>query len=316
MPTSAPSTKILMVGDTPTLEDLTSVLSGAEKALWDKLLHLAGIAPLEVTYVTSWQGRLPKYAKWDETTLLFKAALKSTIAALRPSIVVPMGAFANFLMTGDQGIRDARGYLTEVDGVKVLPTHHPRTILADYSLRFPVIYDLRKVAANANSQSINRPQRRVHIVERVGDLHRLQEVLGESKQLTVDIETHMDLQQISTISFSPSLNDAYVIPILRKVPKGQDRSVWSEEDEAIVLAHIAKLLALPCEHIFHNALFDCSHLANNGIYATRVEDTMLMAHAQQPEQLKGLGFLASLATTERQWKKMRMRNKDEEKNEE
>ena len=343
------STDILFVGDTPTKEDSVSALSGAELKLFSGLCQTAGlqVAP---SFVTSWPHPLRKYYKEDSIVAASRDYLYSTLADLQPAVVVPLGGLPLYLLTGDQGIKDARGYLTmdRRSLYKILPTYHPRVLLADYSLRFSVIYDLRKALRHANRIEIRRPSRRVRLMESVDDVRQLFEELRRSASLvgqrgtelhdgsrvggiglgrvradmglgpnglTVDIETHIDLQQISTISFSPSAQEANVIPILRKGAPGQDRSVWSPEDEVEILSLIALICALPTKKTFHNAIFDLSHLDHNGIWVTQVEDTMLMAHSQQPELQKSLGFLASISSEERQWKKMRIRTKDEEKSE-
>ena len=305
------TTDILAVADAPHKENKLP-LSGAEFSLFEKLCERAGVPrpPL----IPSWETPPPKYIRPSPDVETYRANLFKEIEKRAPKIVLALGAAAAYLLTGDQKIKDSRGYLTEANGVKILPTYHPRTVLTDYGLRLPCIFDLRKLARHANSRPISRPDRRVHIVEVLEDVRRTHDLLlATGSDLTVDIETHIDIQQISTISFSHCPQEAYVIPLLRWAPL---RSVWTEEEETIIFAWIAKILAFPVRHIFHHAAFDLSHLHNYGIHATGVDDTMLMAHSQQPEMSKSLGFLASLVSEERQWKKMRTRAKDEEKAEE
>jgi DNA polymerase I-like protein with 3'-5' exonuclease and polymerase domains len=63
--------------------------------------------------------------------------------------------------------------------------------------------------------------------------------------------------------------------------------------------------------LFQNGVYDISFLLRAYGIKTMgaAEDTMLLAHALQPESLKGLGYLGSIYSDEGAWK--HMRKKDE-----
>lgn len=89
----------------------------------------------------------PELVEWIEQ-------LRLELEANKPNIVVAMGAYALWALTGMKKISEARGYLltsTLVPGLKVLPTYHPQAVNYEWKL-FPVsVFDVRKAVHHSET---------------------------------------------------------------------------------------------------------------------------------------------------------------------
>lgn len=244
--------------------------------------------------------------------------LYSELHRAQPSIIIALGATALWALTGETKLTNQRGFLRydKTNTFKMLASYHPAAILRDWKLRPWLLLDLAKARANADPSPIKWPDRRVQIPTTFSEATSLIKSLHSAPQISVDIETIMSIQQISTISLSPSPTEAIVIPLLSKTMRGW--SVWAPHEEVEIIFHLAHLFSLPTPtKLFHNAIFDISHLHHLGVTTMgHVDDSMLLAHSLQPELPKALGQLGATYANERAWKSMRVRTKDEEKVEE
>jgi DNA polymerase I-like protein with 3'-5' exonuclease and polymerase domains len=118
----------------------------------------------------------------------------------------------------------------------------------------------------------------------------------------VDIETAKS--QITCIGFAPRPDIALVVPIHDE--RSADGNYWkTKEDERQCWELIRSVLedkSIP--KLFQNGLYDIPFiLRTTGIRVLgAAHDTMLLSHAQQPEALKGLGYLGSIFTDHGPWK--------------
>ena len=224
-------------------------------------------------------------------------------------LVVAMGDLSLWALTGERML-DHRGTICYWDGLRIIPTHHPRAIIKDHSLLPVLAMDLRKAWQESRKPHSVFPRRTIHIVESVRDMERATKDILAAGRFAFDIETSKG--QITMICFALSSSRVYVVPIFNPT------NCWSEEDEVHIWAHIQILMASPCVKIAHNAVYDLTYLEAAGIH-TRfpVDDTMLLSHSNEIEWQKSLGFLGSIYCNEKSWKLMRVgkvkdRNKKDE----
>jgi len=322
--------KYLIILDYPNEEEhaYTKILRGPISKILTDSLDRAGISqddcafhiflprvksnPVWPTYFEKGTTLRPEYRTCLST-------LDKLVADNPDALVIPLGAFALWPFSQSTKIKDYRGYLFRDTSRNawVLPSYSPNSIIKEYSLRAFLLQDLQKARRYVEeynlSPSYKFPRRTVHIMETPGEAAATFQHLRKFPHVAVDIETFMDIQQISTISFSPDPNTSYVLPLLTRGVDGYN--LYSPEDEQLIWQHLFEFLTDPTVgKIFHNAVFDLSHLWNAGI-PTRgiIDDTMVMAHSLQPELPKSLAILGSTLCEVPQWKDMRVRRKDEEK---
>lgn len=237
------------------------------------------------------------------------ARLHKEIENAAPITILALGNVACWALLGSSGIKRVRGtpsyYEHAGRRVKVLPTYHPTAIFRDYSLRPIFLADLEKLRRELQYPEIRRPVREIWIEPTLDDLMRFEkEYLLQADRVSVDIETSGTM--ITCIGFAPSPQIGLVVPFTDAAQA--DGSYWrTMEDEVAAMQWSRRQCLRPTTKIGQNFIYDMHHLWRNyGIPMNgRIEDTMLMHHALQPEMEKGLGFLGSVYTDEAAWKFMR-----------
>lgn len=236
--------------------------------------------------------------------------LGNELIEVNPNLIIAMGNTACWALLGKTTIKKLRGTTTlsthTVAGFKVLPTYHPAAIFRQWEIRPTVIFDLMKAKRESESPDIRRPAREIWIEPTLEDLHDFfSKYIQGCPILSVDIETVGST--ITCIGFAPSVSRAIVIPFLDSRKLG--RSYWpTKEHEAKAWKFVRQVLEdRKIKKVMQNGLYDISFIwRTTGIKVYGAEeDTMLLAHAQQPEALKGLAYLGSLYTDEGAWKQIR-----------
>ena len=167
-----------------------------------------------------------------------------------------------------------------------------------------------KAARESAYPEIRRPPREIWIEPSLSDISEfISTHIAGCRLLSVDIETSGS--RVTCIGFATSASIAIVIPFddIRK----KDGSYWPSREDEVKCWHLVRSVlsdgSIP--KLFQNGVYDISFLLR--AYGIKVlgaaEDTMLLAHALQPESLKGLGYLGSIYSDEGAWK--HMRKKDE-----
>lgn len=225
-----------------------------------------------------------------------------------------LGNTACWALLNRTGIGKLRGYLyqsTLLDGLKVLPTYHPSSVLRQYSNRPIVIADFKKALrtyecpADGTSPASGGSSRTIWIEPDGGDLAAwwTTYVPDKSTRVSVDIETFAGT--ITCIGFGVSRCGISIPFWDRRKPDG---NYWpTAEVEQKVFRIVEGWLKSPNPKLLQNAQYDLQYIWKTwGIPVGGViEDTMLMHHALQPELPKDLGFLGSAYTDEVAWKDMR-----------
>ena len=236
--------------------------------------------------------------------------LQKEIRDVKPTCILALGNVASWALLKSSGIKKIRGaplyYNAGINfNVKVLPTYHPSAVFREYSLKPILFADLNKLSEELKFPEIRRPVRSIWIEPTLDDLMRFEaQYILPASRLSVDIETAGTM--ITCIGFAPSPSVAIVVPFPDADQK--DGSYWRTiEDEAAALVWCRRQCLRPIDKVGQNFLYDIQHLWKNyGVpIGGKVDDTMLLHHALQPEMEKGLGFLGSIYTREASWKFMR-----------
>lgn len=247
----------------------------------------------------------------------FWRKLADKVTALRPNIVIPLGAEALRALTNERKISAWRGTVLMFNNIKVLPTYHPSAVLRQYNFHPIVEMDLAKANAESLSPVWDEPEVDITIkptIMQVLDWFLFASVV---KEVAFDIETiGRHVRSIAFARHGDRCPEAICIPFIKlnqspmvAVDKGiikiepdtpEPTSYWSTDNEIIVLNAIAALFNNKnIEKIGQNSIaFDAPvlkaefglRIANHGF------DTMHAWHTLYPEFPKSLNFLCSALT--------------------
>lgn len=243
-------------------------------------------------------------------------ALRAAVKEAQPKVVVAMGEFAMWALTGNSNLSQYRGsaYTTD-DGYIVIPSYLPQTIDAQYNMRYYLYHDLQKALWYLNNPDYKPKNRKIYIRPTLGTLRLFdRKYLQPSKVLVHDVETAPSDNLMTCIGLAGCGDAALVIPFYDETKP--DGNYWNERESKQVIKFLREVFQRPTKKIAHNALYDVMWERLYGIpYDPNHEDTMLMYHSMQPEASssalapgrrlqKDLGTLVSLFLKEPSWKNM------------
>lgn len=238
--------------------------------------------------------------------------LHKELAEAKPNVIIALGAAALWALTYQTGFASKRGTALFHNGMKILPTYHPISIVKDYSNRHTTVLDLMKAARESEYPDLRRPSRLIFTDPTLLEMESFYAAfLHNARHVAFDIETKAS--QITCIGFAPSIDRALVVPFWDDRRPGGN--YWPDAiSEKLAWQFVAKVLRTPARKVTQNGLYDVNFLWR--AYGITVnnwsDDTMLMHHALHPEAKKGLGFLGSVYTNEASWKIMRNKTSKKE----
>ncbi len=318
-----PGTKIAVVGEAPgAKEDASGIpFSGASGELLNELSARSSIYRNQCSITNVTHTRPPKNdfgwflrPKPRPEYILGVMQLKADLEALRPNVVVAMGAHALRALTNHVGIDKWRGSIlasTLVPGLKVIGSYHPAFIFRDhYDYKYLIERDLARVAEEAKSPDLVLPQRDIIVDPPADQRDSLAGEMLQASWLAIDIEANEGPQMWmpSCICFADRADRIMVLP-------------WTTAH----MPTITMLLSSPVPKVFQNGVgFDMPVLTYHGVEVTNFAwDTMLGMHAlyaecsssleetlvalgkkkpTQPAIRKGLAFQTSWFTREPYYK--------------
>ena len=217
------------------------------------------------------------------------------------NVLVPLGNTALYALTRKHGVINYRGSILpaveELGGRKVIPTLHPASALRQDIFSYHIARDLRRIKEDSESPLLNLPVRHL---ETLPSLPRIVEYLTgllDEKEVAYDIEIYN--MQVSCIAFSTRPDHAICIPFI-----SGGRDIWTEEEEALIWLHIAKVLENKnIVKIAQYGNFDnCFLHRTHGIRVRPLKDTMIAHFLCFPEFPKGLDYQTSTLTREPYYK--------------
>ena len=240
--------------------------------------------------------------------------LREDLEALRPNVVIALGATALWALTSNTKIGSYRGTIMEstlVPGLKVVATYHPAAVVRSWNLLPIFVADLHKAKFQAEFPEIRRIVREIYIEPSLDDIldfwnEHITPLEGGDDPLAYDIETVSNPDMITCIGFAPNDRISLVIPFMDK--RKSDWCYWptlaKEQSAWKMVQGILNTPTIP--KVAQNGMYDIQWL--HRLYGIKVrgkpEDTMLMHHALQPELPKSLGFLGSMYSDEPAWKQL------------
>ena len=227
--------------------------------------------------------------------------------AVKPNVVLLLGAEPLRALTGLRDIGARRGYVVRGEGGhKMLPTYHPAAVLhagkddAESRSLFPLFcFDVSKAKREARSPAYVTPKRTLLLRPTVEDVrHHITRLRASQEPVVFDIETTKGGKEWHCIAFSDSSDWAMCIPTSTQ---------WGVDPEYV--AEVRPLVQALLEDarvpkIAQNAQFDILFLRHHYGIQTRslMLDTMTAHLTVYPELRKSLELMASLYTDQSYYK--------------
>lgn len=239
----------------------------------------------------------PELVEWVEL-------LRLELEENRPNVVVAMGAYALWALTGMKKISEARGYVvpsTLVPGLKVVPTYHPQAVNYDWKL-FPIsIFDIRKALHHSEFPEIPQDKTR-YVAPAPFDVFMdyLETIRSGKKRFAFDIEAHIGTAYPYLLGVADSASFGMSFYLMKN-----NQSVIDSRQEAQLWYKLAQV-AKECESIMHNASYDKAVMWHHHgvLFENLYMDTLIAAHVLWAEFPRDLGFLGSLVLDVQMWKYM------------
>lgn len=241
--------------------------------------------------------------------------LYSYIREHRPQLIIPLGNWPNFFITGKGKIKKSKGKLSlsgimnwrgsilsthpkvlssdgsNHDSIKAIPTVHPAAVLRDRTLYPTFDQDIARAARDADYSDLRLPARRFIIAPKHDELEYWVNELLKADKLAVDIENVKASHQLLCVGFAPS-------PALGVC-------IAYDPTSAAVRDALDRLLSSPVPKIFHFGTHDTELLRLNGYRVNNYSwDTMIAQHVMWPELPRSLAYITSIHTREPYYKDM------------
>jgi uracil-DNA glycosylase family 4 len=315
--TGPPDSKLFFLGEAPgEIEDQTGLPfqnpHGAGR-VFNLLLSQVGINRRDVRIRNVALYRPPannmSHFFYDKQCTVPKAELVGWIEQLReeleesrPNVVVAMGAYALWALTGLKKISEHRGYVIEstlVPGLKVVPTYHPQSLNYAWKNFSVVVFDLRKAIFHSNESKIPVDKTR-YIAPATFEMFMdyLETIRKGNKRFSFDIEAHIGTAYPYLLGVADSSHFGMSFWNMKNnvptIAPRQEAQLWHK------LAEVGR----DCEAIMHNASYDKAVMwHHHGVMFKNVwMDTLIAAHIVWPEFPRDLGFLGSLLLDVLAWK--------------
>jgi uracil-DNA glycosylase len=239
---------------------------------------------------------------WQQLSRLYH-----NIEQIDPPILIALGAFATFALTGrNLPLSTHRGVLTTSHLLDargnhryVIPAYHPSP---RNQLNAPLLmFDLMKADNFVKGvTSWEMPSRTVLIPETVADVALILSKALYAKRAACDIETTIGRGFIKSLQVAFREDWGAFIPFYSR----ECGPYWSEEDHFAVVKLCKQFLEGPIAKIFHKGPFDTEWLWQTYNIGTRNyrHDTSLKAHAIFTELPRDLGTLGANFMHEIAWK--------------
>ncbi|KKL88012.1 hypothetical protein LCGC14_1929000 [marine sediment metagenome] len=331
-----PDAKILICGEAPGENEarMGKPFVGASGDMLKQMLSHSGIdyAKCFVTNVIDerppgnnfqylYEGRTRKVPT-DRLREYWKK-LREKVKELKPNIVIALGGEALRALTRRTLITSWRGMVTQVDGIKILPTFHPSYVIRQYQDHPIVELDFAKALRESKYSEYHKPHVALVLkptISQVVGWFNMIENYGANR-VSFDIETigcHVRCMSLAICVSVSGTIEAISIPFIKmpssSLTEPSDKktitlttqstsasSYWSPEDEITVLDKIAKLFEdKTIEKVGQNSVsFDAPLIESEfGIsIKNHSMDLMHLFHCLYAELPKSLSFMCSILRT-------------------
>ena len=227
--------------------------------------------------------------------------LLTEIEMVQPNLIVTFGNLSMWALTGHWAILKWRGSLLSFEGIKVIPTLHPKAILGEWPLRAVALSDLRRAKRHMTSRVYeNKPAWQFKVrptLHEVGlylwGLINALDAPATNWDHWIDFDIETRGGHIDCVGLSHARTEGICIPFMTRTNLA---GYWPEDQEAEIVYLLYKLLAHPLVKIrWQNGLYDAQYVYRHWHFIPRgVQDTMISQHSVFAALPKGLSFLASM----------------------
>lgn len=306
-----PASPIWFIGEAPgATEEMGSVdhpmpgpfIGDSGSTIFTPCLLRNGIQRPDGCFVANLSHFRPKDNRFEY--LLGTPELTESIAELvqlaaihKPTVICALGNWPLWFITGKQGKKIGSGImnwrgsilsaLPSFGGIKVIPTIHPAAVYRERK-NYPIFdQDIKRVIFESTFRDLRLPERKFIIAPMGDELEHYTQILTQSSELSVDIETFGP--NIACVGFSPSADLSVCIVY--------------DEHSAFVRDSLNRILQSNAKKIFHFGTFDTAILKAHGYEVKNFHwDTMVAQSVIAPELPRALKFLASMYTREPYYK--------------
>jgi len=227
--------------------------------------------------------------------------LQNEINGIKPNVILGVGKTALWALTGKTNIENYRGSILLGMGRKFIPSYNPDHLnwhatdieFKGYWNRPIILFDYKRVLNQSYSSDIILPQRTLQIAKSSYDLAQFRDLYKLHTKMSVDIEAAGHCLPVCIgIAFNKS--HGMCVPLwntdgISNIPDADLIQIW------IILAELLSIKDI----IGQNFNYDRDKIRRLGFTINRlVSDTMLKAHAINPELPKRLAFNQSIFTDE------------------
>ena len=227
--------------------------------------------------------------------------LQEEIKSVQPNCILALGGTALWSLCGKTKISKFRGSIMHGMGVKFVPTYHPAHLLhtvsggeiKGYWNRQVMVFDFKRAHKQSQFPELRLPSRVIEICRNSAQLAEFRDRYKSSTKMSVDIEADGTCIPVC-VGLACNKHHSIVVPLwncngISSIPDTDLVQIW------IILAE----LLYEKEIIGQNFNYDRDKLRRLGFVIRKLaSDTMLKAHAINPELPKGLAFNTSLFTEE------------------
>lgn len=308
--------KILILGESPTVKDLSSGQPFTDSRDLDTLLREVGINKNScwLTYVFKhpipphpriYNKPIPAYVRAKNDGLDLEQTiieLQNEINSIKPNIIIGIGGTALWALTGKKNIIEQRGSIISGLGTKAICTYNPNHLnfnvpgaeFVGYYNKVVIKLDLKRAleeSEHADFRSI--PIRNLQVIKSSYELEQFISMYKSHTKMGTDIEASGTCIPVCVgLSFSKS--HGVTIPLWNT---GGISSIHTE-DLARLWQMLSRLL-YEKEIVGQNFNYDRDKLKRLGLIIRFLKsDTMMKSFAINPELPKGLAFNTSIWTKE------------------
>jgi len=213
-------TNIVIVGESPGRQEIRAgkpFVGDSGKKL-EEYCARAGIT-LDECYVTNACKYMPSSKQKDlffmqkgqptEPYMEGIIEMVEDLLEIKPNVVIAVGKWAMFALTGLSQITKYRGSILEsniIPGLKVVPTLHPAYIMrGNWAERVLVIWDLRRALAESESPEIKLPEFEAIIDPTDDQVANYTQLMMDGDHYTVDTEWY-DADTLACCGFTNSIS--------------------------------------------------------------------------------------------------------------
>jgi len=307
--------KIFFLGDSPSYQETTAGLPfiGASGKELERLCFDAGIRKDNCWLSNVSKYEVPPNLSGKKIPFAIRARnvgidveeqlheLQEEINGIKPNCIVALGGAALWALSGKTKINYYRGSIMHGMGVKFVPTYHPAHLLHQtsgaefkgYWNRQIMVFDFKRAKYQSSFPELVLPSRALEICRNSAQLAEFRDRYKSVSRMAVDIEANGTCIPVC-MGLSLAKHHGITVPLwncdgISTIPDSDLVQCW------IILAE----MLYEKDIIGQNFNYDRDKIKRLGFIIKRlISDTMLKAHAINPELPKNLAFNTSLYTEE------------------